>query len=177
MRVSDHPAIAPDAQLFGKEHPMTLSTLAWLAMAFYAIHIMEEFTFDWRNWARAVVGLPVEWPDFYVTNAVVVALGIAQAMLADELPLAPLSYAGLMLINAVFFHILPMIRTRGRYSPGVFTAVVLFIPLSIAVFSTALSSGAAATSTAVLGLVIGALLMAYPVTMLNLRSKPYFRQT
>ena len=156
---------------------MTLSTLAWLSMAFYALHIMEEFTFDWRNWARAVIGLPVEWSDFYVTNAVVVALGIAQAMLADTLPLAPLSYAGLMLINAVFFHIVPVIRTKGRFSPGVFTAVTLFIPTAIAVFWTALASGAASKLTAVLGLVIGAVLMAYPVTMLNLRSKPYFRQT
>ncbi len=156
---------------------MTLSTLAWLSMAFYALHIMEEFTFDWRNWARAVIGLPVEWSDFYVTNSVVVALGIAQAMLADTLPLAPLSYAGLMLINAVFFHIVPVIRTKGRYSPGVFTAVVLFIPLAIVIFWTALASGAASKSTALLGLVIGAVLMAYPVTMLNLRSKTYFRQT
>jgi hypothetical protein len=30
---------------------MTLTTLAWLAMAAYALHIMEEYTFDWRNWA------------------------------------------------------------------------------------------------------------------------------
>jgi len=161
---------------WGKEHPMTLTTLAWLAMAFYSIHMIEEFMFDWRNWARAVIGLPVEWPDFYVTNGVVVALGIAQAMLADALPLAPLSFAGLMLVNAVFFHIAPMIWTRGRYSPGVFTAVVLFLPLGVAIFWTALLSGAARTSTAVLGLAIGALLMAYPVVMLHLRSKPYFRQ-
>ncbi len=39
---------------------MTLATLAWLAMAAYAAHILEEYTFDWRNWARAVLGLPAE---------------------------------------------------------------------------------------------------------------------
>jgi hypothetical protein len=60
---------------------MTLQTLAWLAMAAYALHIAEEFAFDWRNWARAVIKLPVEWSDFYVTNAIVIALGIAQAQL------------------------------------------------------------------------------------------------
>jgi hypothetical protein len=90
---------------------MTLQTLAWLAMAAYALHIMEEYTFDWRNWARAVIKLPVEWSDFYVTNAIVIALGIAQAQLAPALPLAPLIFASLMLINAVFFHILPVVRT------------------------------------------------------------------
>ncbi len=55
---------------------MSLTDYAWLALAAYAVHILEEHTFDWRNWARAVIGLPVEWSDFYVTNAVVVVLGI-----------------------------------------------------------------------------------------------------
>jgi hypothetical protein len=59
----------------------------------------------------AVIKLPVEWSDFYVTNAIVIALGIAQAQLAPALPLAPLIFASLMLINAVFFHILPVVRT------------------------------------------------------------------
>ncbi|MCV3736714.1 HXXEE domain-containing protein [Rhizobium sp. TRM96647] len=97
---------------------MSLQDLAWLAMAAYAIHIMEEHTFDWRNWARGVIGLPVEWTDFYVTNAVVIAVGIAQAQLAPTVPLIPLIFAALMLINTVFFHILPVIRTKGRFSPG-----------------------------------------------------------
>lgn len=34
--------------------------------------------------------------------------------------------ASLMLINAVFFHILPVIQMGGRFTPGVVTAVVLF---------------------------------------------------
>ena len=59
---------------------MTMTTLAWLGMAAYAAHILEEYILDWRNWARNVLGLPAEWNDFYVTNGVVVALGIAQAM-------------------------------------------------------------------------------------------------
>src|SRR5271165_4125012 len=121
---------------------MSLTTLAWLSMAAYAIHILEEYTFDWRNWAIAVIKLPVEWSDFYVTNAVVVALGIAQAMLAPTFPLAPLVYASLMLVNALLFHVLPMLRTRGRFSPGVVTAVTLFLPIGIAVWRRAALDGA-----------------------------------
>lgn len=155
---------------------MDLTTLAWLAMAAYAAHILEEYTFDWRNWARAVIKLPVEWNDFYVTNAVVVALGIAQAMLADRLPLAPLTYAALMLINALFFHILPFVRTKGRFSPGLATAVALFIPLAIMIWRRAAMDGAVDMGSAALATGIAGLLMAYPVVMLNLRSKPYFRQ-
>ena len=155
---------------------MSLTTLAWLSMAAYAIHILEEFTFDWRNWARAIIKLPVEWSDFYVTNAVVVALGIAQAMLASTLPLAPLIYASLMLVNALFFHVLPMLATRGRFSLGAVTAVTLFLPVGAAVWRQAALDETLDVATAALAIVGGALLMAYPIVMLNLKSKPYFRQ-
>ncbi|MBK5959415.1 HXXEE domain-containing protein [Rhodoplanes elegans] len=155
---------------------MTLVELSWLAMAAYAVHILEEYTFDWRDWARGVIGLPVEWTDFYVTNAVVVALGMAQGMLAPTLPWAPLTYAALMIINAVFFHILPFVTTRGRFSPGLVTAVVLFLPLGIAMFAAASSEGRLDLATSIGAAVGGALLMASPVVMLKLKDKPWFVQ-
>jgi hypothetical protein len=156
---------------------MTLQTLAWLAMAAYALHIMEEFTFDWRNWARAVIKLPVEWSDFYVTNAIVIAVGIAQAQLAPVLPLAPLTFASLMLINAVFFHILPFVRMGGRFSPGLVTAILLFLPTGIAVWWRAGREVPLDWTTVMLAASGGVALMAYPIIMLNLRDRPYFRQS
>jgi Protein of unknown function with HXXEE motif len=156
---------------------MTLRTLAWLALAAYALHIAEEFAFDWRNWARAVIKLPVEWSDFYVTNAIVIALGIAQAQLASVLSSAPLTFASLMLINAVFFHILPFVRTRGRFSPGLVTAILLFLPTGIAVWWKAGHEVSLEWTTVVLAVAGGAALMAYPIVMPNLRDRPYFRQS
>ena len=156
---------------------LSLPTLAWLAMAAYALHIMEEFSFDWRGWARGVIKLPVEWTDFYVTNAIVVALGIAQAMLAPSLPLAPLTFASLMLINAVFFHIGPMLVTRGRFSPGVATAVILFLPVAVCVWQRASADGDLTFGTALGAIAGGALIMAYPIVMLRLRLRPYFQQS
>ncbi|MGY3450620.1 HXXEE domain-containing protein [Bradyrhizobium sp. USDA 4353] len=155
---------------------MTLTTWAWLALAAYGAHILEEYTFDWRNWARGVMKLPVEWSDFYVTNALVIVLGAVQAELAETWPLAPLAYAALMIINAVFFHVLPFVRSGGRFSPGLATALILFFPVAIAMWRRAWSDGVLDGGTAALAIVAGALLMAYPVVMLNLRSKPYFRQ-
>jgi Protein of unknown function with HXXEE motif len=155
---------------------MTLQTLAWLSMAAYAAHVMEEFTFDWRNWARAVIKLPVEWSDFYVTNAVVIALGIAQAELAPTLPFAPLVFASLMMINAVFFHIVPFVRMRGRFSPGLITAIVLFIPAALAVWLRAKNDGVVDLQTGMLAIGGGAVLMAYPIVMLNMKGKRYFKQ-
>lgn len=155
---------------------MSLPDLAWLALAAYAIHILEEYTLDWRNWARAVVGLPVEWADFYVTNSVVVVLGIAQAALAPTFVLAPLTYAALMIINATFFHVLPFMRTKGRYSPGLATAVAFFYPLGIAMFAQAHAEGRLSVGVGIGAFIAGALLMAFPVVLLKLKSRPYFRQ-
>lgn len=155
---------------------MTIETLGWLGMAAYAAHILEEYMLDWRGWARAVLKLPAEWNDFYVTNCVVVSLGIAQAMLAATLPLAVLSYAGLELINGILMHIVPFIRTRGRFSPGLFTGTFLFVPLGITTYWTALSTGVASVGTALLSLLIGGLTLAFPIVMLLVRLRPYFRQ-
>lgn len=155
---------------------MSMATLAWLGMAAYAAHILEEYTLDWRGWSHAVLGLPTEWNDFYVTNCIVVALGIAQAMLAPTLPLAVLGYAGLEFINGLFMHVVPFVRTKGRFSPGLITSVLFFLPLSLATFWTALGTGIATVSDIGLGLLIGALTLAFPIVMLLVRSWPYFRQ-
>ena len=125
---------------------MTLTALLWLATACYAIHMLEEYQLDWRDWARDALGLPVEWSDFYVTNAIVVVLGIVAANLAAAWPGIALGFAALMLINATFFHVLPMLVMRGRYSPGVFTAVVLFYPVGIACYWRAAADGTLSTS-------------------------------
>lgn len=155
---------------------MPLSDLLWLCTAAYGIHVLEEFEFDWRNWARSVFKLPVEWADFYIVNSLVIVLGIVAANLVRQ-PALALTFPALMLINAAFFHVLPMALTRGRYSPGVFTAVVLFFPLGIACFHRALSIGLVGWRGVVLAFVIAALLMASPIVLLRLKSKPYFRQT
>jgi hypothetical protein len=157
-------------------HIMILPDLLWLCTAAYALHVVEEYQLNWRDWARAVIKLPVEWPDFYIVNALAIVLGIVAANIVRQ-PALALAYPAVMLINATFFHVLPMLLTRGRYSPGVFTAVVLFYPLGIACFYRALSVGLVGWRGVALAFVIGALLMASPVVLLKLKSKPYFRQT
>ncbi|MFG1359867.1 HXXEE domain-containing protein [Xanthobacter pseudotagetidis] len=156
---------------------MTLTELAWLSLAAYAIHMVEEFMLDWRDWARAVIKLPVDWGDFYITNSVVVVLGIVQAQLAATFPLAPLVFAALMLVNATFFHVAPVIWTRGRFSPGAITAVLLFYPMAYGVYARAAADGVLTDGLLAGSLVLGAVLMALPIAFLHLRGLPYFRQT
>lgn len=96
-------------------------------------------------------------------------------MLAEASPLTPLSFASLMLINAILFHILPAIRS-AEACRRLFTAVVLFLPAGIAIWRRAALDGFLSLSTRVGAVAIGALLMAFQVVMLRLKSRPYVRQ-
>lgn len=156
---------------------MTLTVWAWLALGAYTIHICEEYFLNWRDWARAVIGLPVTWADFGVVNGAVIALGIVQAELAGSLPLIPLVYAALLIINATFFHVGPFVKTRGRFSPGLISAVILFYPIAIGTYREAALSGDLGLGTLLGSIVGGALLMAMPIVLLKLRDRPYFRQS
>lgn len=155
---------------------MDLSHWIWLGTAAYGVHAFEEFELDWRDWARAVIKLPVEWHDFYVVNFLVIVLGVCAANLADASPAIALAFPGLMLVNAIFFHILPMVKTRGRYSPGVATAVFLMLPIGYFSYRAAVDAGLADTRTIIISLVIAAALMATPIVLLHIKSRAYFQQ-
>jgi uncharacterized protein with HXXEE motif len=155
---------------------MSLTDLMWLATAAYGLHVLEEYQLNWRDWARAVIGLPVEWSDFYVVNALVIVLGIVAANLARTAPGLALGFPALMLINATFFHVLPTLRSNGRFSPGLFTAVALFYPIGIACYWRAAADGHLNLRTVIGSLVLGALLMASPIVLLKIKGRPYFRQ-
>ena len=149
-----------------------LSSLLWLCVAAYGVHVLEEFVFNWRAWARNVLKLPAEWDDFYITNALVIVLGIVDAQIATEWPILALGFPALMLINAMFFHVAPFLWTRGRFSPGLLTAVLLFLPLSVVTLRSVQFNLWQAVST----MGIGALLMATPIVFLKLATRSYFDQ-
>jgi hypothetical protein len=147
----------------------------WVATAAYGLHILEEFMLDWKTWANKVLKLPVDWPTFYVVNSVAVVLGIVAAAIGWRLPALSLAFPALMLINAVFFHILPFIVTK-KFSPGLISAVVLFLPIGGWLFYGANRDGVLTTTTAIIAVALGAGLMAYPVILLKLKDRPFFKQ-
>lgn len=156
---------------------MDLTLMCWLSTGAYAIHVLEEFSFDWKNWARNVLNLPVEWDMFYVTNSLVVVVGVVAAMVATRLPALALGFAALMLINATFFHVAPFLIKRGRWSPGLITALVLFYPLGIECYRVQSHLVGLSTGEIVTSALVGALLMATPIIFLKLKDRPYFKQT
>ncbi len=150
------------------------NTIFWVAMAAYAIHVLEEFFYDWKNWAQNTLQLPVDWTGFYVVNVIVLFLGIACASVGWSHPLLALAYPGLMLINTVFFHILPVI-IKKKFSPGVITACLLFIPVCFIAFKEAIDTG---VSLSIIWAAIGegAIIMAYPILLLKTKDLPFFNQ-
>jgi hypothetical protein len=57
------------------------------------------------------------------------SFGISAAAVGWRVPTFALALPGGLLINAVFFHVLPSIAAR-RPNPGCFTAVVLYLPIA-----------------------------------------------
>jgi hypothetical protein len=105
--------------------------LAWLAVAAYALHVMEEQILDWPAAARRSIRLSIEHANYRVITTVYLILGAVAAFLVGSLPVLALGFAAFLVINAVYFHIWPMIRTGGLV-PGIITAVFLFLPIAIA---------------------------------------------
>lgn len=147
--------------------------MLWLCVGAYGVHVLEEFVFDWRNWARNVLHLPARWDDFYITNCLVVVVGVVAVKIAPEYPAIALGFPSLMLINATFMHVLPFILKRGRFSPGLITAVLLFWPLGTATMMAAEPNARILT----ISCFVGAALLATPISFVLLRQKPYFDQT
>jgi hypothetical protein len=155
---------------------VTLDQLCWLATAAYAIHVLEEYMLNWRDWARGALKLQVDWVTFYVTNAGVIVLGIVAAEIAPQLPSLALCFPALMLVNATFFHVLPTLAMHGRFSPGLLTAILLFYPIGVFSYLTAYRAGVLTLNCLVISGAGGVLLMATPIVLLKIRGLSYFLQ-
>jgi hypothetical protein len=152
---------------------MSLQDLIWLALAAYSLHMLEEYMLDWPAWARKVSRLRIEWSDFYIVNALVIVLGFVCAHFGATVPLLALVFPALMLVNAVI-HIAGVIIVRGRPFPGIFTALLLFVPLGLACFGRAASDGVLSAATLWGSIGIALALHATPALLL-IRDKPMFR--
>ena len=102
--------------------------LSWLAVAAYALHIMEERILDWHSSMKKSLKLSMDVDSYHVIGRVFLVLGAIAAFIFGSLPDAARAFAVFLLINAVIFHIWPMIRTQ-TFSPGSWTAIFLFLPI------------------------------------------------
>jgi hypothetical protein len=149
--------------------------LAWTGTLAYLVHQFEEHGIDaegshyaFRGFLCASAGFadtatcPV--PYSFITSVNVAAVwlaGPAAALLGRRWPARALAFFSIPFVNA-FAHIEPAV-THRTYNPGLVTAVVLFLPLSLWTFRVALARyqlgwrGIIATIAA--GIVLHAVLM------------------
>lgn len=149
---------------------MTHEYLLWICTACYGVHVLEEYELNWRDWARSVLRLPVEWNSFYVVNALVIVLGVCCAEVGWKQPAFALTYPALMIINATFFHLAPTLGKRV-FSPGLVTALILFYPAAGWTYYGAWQDGALSTVVAIASFVLGAALMASPIVLLKVKHR------
>ena len=97
---------------------MTHEYILWIATIAYGFHMIEETVYDWHGWVRRVLKLQAEWHEFYMVNAVVIVLGAGCAMVGWRCPTVALIFPAFMVVNALLFHVLPVLVTR-IFSPGV----------------------------------------------------------
>lgn len=152
---------------------MSRTDLAWLAVAAYALHILEEHILDWQSSARKQMNLSMEWDHYVTVEVVLLILGSVAAMLAVSQPIFAVAFAVFLVINVTFFHLLSMVVSGGKFSPGIITGVLLFYLLAWKQYQL---SSTMPQETLIWAVVIGAAIILWPVLLLKLKQRPYFRQ-
>jgi hypothetical protein len=149
---------------------MNSELILWIAVPCFAAHVLEEYAFDWNGWIFELTGLEVGWPSFFLTNAAAVVLGLSCASVGWRLPSFSLIFPGMLFFNAVGFHLLPAVVKR-RYSPGLVTALLLFIPVATWAFKAAWQDGVLDNRTLFVSLIGGLFVMAFPVIVQRLKGR------
>ena len=136
--------------------------LAWLAVAAYALHIMEERILDWHSSMKKSLKLSMDVDSYHVIGRVFLVFGAIAAFIFGSLPALARAFAVFLLINTIVFHIWPMIRTQ-TFSPGSWTAIFLFLPI---VYMTYVAANLPPAGW-IWPVVIGIAITAFPILLLQ----------
>jgi hypothetical protein len=110
---------------------MSHAWVLWVLAACSALHVVEEYSFGWQGWAVANLG-----PKFGVW----------------------VSTTAFWVTNASG-HVMPSIQAR-RPNPGLFTGVLLYVPIGIWAYAAAAHDHVLNPWNALLSIVVGAVLLA-----------------
>jgi len=145
---------------------MEYQTLLIISVFAAIVHVIEEYIFGWIEWANNfVAGITVI--QFIVVNTLFVALCIIASIVSDTYIVFSSSIFSLLLINS-FVHIAPAIK-QMRYSPGLVTAIFLFIPISVAGYTNLLGMNIISNNEFIISVLIGVLWMSAPFIYQALR--------
>ena len=133
------------------------SSISQLIVLCAAIHVAEEYCFGWIAWTgRFIPG--VTRTQFVAGNALFLALCVLGVALPS--PTFKLSLASLLLFNVVV-HVVPTVARR-QYSPGVVSALLLYVPLGVHAYASAIHGGLATSRQVVASVPMGLVWMLAP---------------
>jgi hypothetical protein len=104
--------------------------LLWLFVPAYGVHLAEEWLANFPDWIARIVGRPLPEPAFFFINGcalVLIVAAIRAAVRDAQNGWMAVAIATIVLTNAAA-HVAGTALTRS-YSPGVISAIVLYVPL------------------------------------------------
>ena len=110
----------------------------WLILAAAFIHVIEEYLGHWVTWVHRYVP-SVTKMEFGIVTSVFIALCCVSALIGVQNLIFSLSIACLIFIYAIVQIIALFIGKR--YTPGIISAIVLYLSLSIISYYLAADSG------------------------------------
>lgn len=142
------------------------SWISWAIVIASIIHIFDEYFGGWLIWVQKYAK-GVTKNQFVFVNSLFVILCVC-ASIGNSL-IFKLSIASLIFMNALI-HIIPTVVFK-HYSPGIISAVILYIPISIYAYYSAIISNEVDAKRTVLSIIIGIILMSVPIIAQIIRIK------
>lgn len=105
--------------------------LVWLLPVSYGIHIIEEWIGGFPEWIAVVAGSPLPRGAFIIINAIALIamiLATRATTQSEKNGWMGIAIATIVFVNGLL-HVFGSLTT-GTYSPGLFTSLVLYLPIS-----------------------------------------------
>jgi uncharacterized protein with HXXEE motif len=105
--------------------------LLWLFVPAFAAHVGEEWVGDFPHWIGTIVGRPLPAGGFFIVNGIgllLVIAGIRAAVRQERYGWIAVAVATIALVNTLA-HAAGAALTAS-YSPGLISAVVLYVPFA-----------------------------------------------
>ena len=138
--------------------------MSWGCVAIAMVHVWEEYCFGWLAWAQTFVA-GVTLAQFFWINALFIALCVIAAV--GRSTTLRLSIASLLLLN-LCVHLFPTLRF-GKYSPGLFSALLLYLPVGVAMHLRAWRFDSATRRQIALSWLLGTGWMMFPFLFQGIR--------
>ena len=139
----------------------------WAVVMAISLHIIEEYALNYVGWSGRMLQAPISWEIFHLVNGALVVFAIAGAMIGWRAPELSLIMPAVIGLNTIFHVVTTLVM--WRMSPGVCTAVLLFIPATTGAYYGAYRDGVLTRRAVVVSVLGGILLTLYLTGLLVVR--------